>query len=156
MDQCFRISLSTPFVLIVFPFLSRSLTQGETVASAETHSVQVVYTWERDSYILCQSTLHLSWDSLVSGSTLNFSMISRDQLFSFSHRPVRRISSLDITRSTPLGSTPSHPCRPLLTPYCNRVSNLYRPGPSRTPFLTPWFHVDVHFSIHLSMKTPFD
>ena len=70
------------------------------------------------------------------------SITSRAQPFGFSHRPIRRTSALDITRSTSLGNSP-HPCSQLRTPCCNRASNLYRPAPSHTPFLTPWFHVDV-------------
>jgi hypothetical protein len=89
-----------------------------------------------------KSLVHVSVSGSECGAALNLSMISRDQTFGFNHRPVRRISALDITRSNPLGSF-LHPCNQLHTPYCSRASNLYRPSPSRTPFFTPWFHVDV-------------
>ncbi len=88
-----------------------------------------------------KSLIHVSVSRSECGASLNFSMISRAQSFGFNHRPVSRISSLDITRPTPLGST-LHPFNQLRTPYCSRASNLYRPAPSRTPFFTPWFHVD--------------
>ena len=89
-----------------------------------------------------KSLVHVSVSGSECGSPLNFSITSRAQSFGFSHRPVRRTSALDITRSTPLDSPP-HPCSQLRTPYCNRASNLYRPDPNHTPFLTPWFHVEV-------------
>jgi hypothetical protein len=89
-----------------------------------------------------KSIVHVSVSGSECGALLNLSITSRAQPFGFSHRPIRRISGLDITRSTPFGSPP-HPCSQLHTPSCNRTSNLYRPTPNRTPFLTPWFHVDV-------------
>ena len=49
----------------------------------------------------------------------NFPWISRTQLFGFSHRPVRKVSDLDITRSTPLGSAP-HLCSQLHTSHTHR------------------------------------
>jgi hypothetical protein len=64
--QCFRVTPSTPFVLIVLPLPPTPLTQGEFVASTETHSVQVSSTMEGVSHLLHQPTLHLSWDSLIS------------------------------------------------------------------------------------------
>ncbi len=89
-----------------------------------------------------KSLVHVSVSGSEFGTPLNFSITSRDQSFGFSHRTIRRTSTLDITRSTPFGSPP-HPCIQLNTPCCNRASNLYRPSPNHTPFLTPWFHVDV-------------
>jgi hypothetical protein len=89
-----------------------------------------------------KSLVHVSVSGFECGIALRFSIISRTQLFGLRYRPARRISGVDITRSTPLGSSP-HPCNQLLTPRCSRASNLYRPAPSRTPFLTPWFRVDV-------------
>ena len=89
-----------------------------------------------------KSLVHVSVSGFECGAPLNFSITSRTQPFGFSHRPIRRTSALDITRSTPLGSPP-HPCSQLRTPCCNCASNLYRPAPNHTPFLTPWFHVDV-------------
>jgi hypothetical protein len=89
-----------------------------------------------------KSLVHVSVRGSECGVALNFSMIARVQPFGFNHRPVRRISTLDVTRSTPIGSV-LHPCNQLRTPCYIRASNLYRPVPSRTPFFTPWFHVDV-------------
>jgi hypothetical protein len=65
-DQCFRVIPSTPFLLIVLPFLPSPLTQGAFVSSTETHSVQVSSTRKGGSHRLYQPTLHLPWDSLVS------------------------------------------------------------------------------------------
>jgi hypothetical protein len=70
-----------------------------------------------------KSLVHVSVSGSECGSTLNFSMISRGQTFGFNYRPVRKISVLDITRSTPLGSSP-HPYNQLHTPCYSRVSNL--------------------------------
>jgi hypothetical protein len=78
-----------------------------------------------------KSLVHVSVSGFECGTTLSFSTISRTHLFGLSHQPVRRISSLDITRSTPLGSDP-HPSNQLRTPYCSPVLNLYRPTPSHT------------------------
>ena len=64
--QCFRVTPSTPFVLIVLPLLPSPLTQGEFVASTETHSVEVSSARKGISHRLHQPTLHLTWDSLVS------------------------------------------------------------------------------------------
>ena len=114
------------FVLIVLPLFPSPLTQGTFVASTETHSVQVSSTKELViACIRLRCTYHGTVLSLnrspttflaspsrdrkslvyvsVSGSecgvthTLNFSMISRAQSFGFNHRPVRRISALDIS-----------------------------------------------------------
>jgi hypothetical protein len=64
--QCFRVTPSTPVVLIVLPLPPGPLTQGAFVASTETHSVQVSSARKGVSHRLQQPTLHLPWDSLVS------------------------------------------------------------------------------------------
>ncbi len=64
--QRFRVTPSTPVVLIVLPLPPVPLTQGAFVASTETHSVQVSSEREGVSHRLHQPTLHLPWDSLVS------------------------------------------------------------------------------------------
>jgi hypothetical protein len=142
-DQCFRITPSTPFVLIILPFLPNSLAQGVFVTSTETHSVQVSSGRKGVSHHLHQPTLHLPCDSLVSQplpndfSVFPFSVeevappcirewfrvwIHSQLLHDFSSpvlwvsdRPVRKISTLDITRSTPLDSA-LHPCNHLVRP----------------------------------------
>jgi hypothetical protein len=49
-----------------------------------------------------KSLVQVSVSGSECGAALKFFMISRAQTFGFNHRLVRRISDLDITRSTPL------------------------------------------------------
>jgi hypothetical protein len=95
-----------------------ALDMGQSCLSTDSQRLLCLpLTRERNSLV------HVSLSGSECGAALNFSMISRSQSFGFSHRPLRKISALGITQSTPLGSVP-HLCNQLHTPCCSRASNL--------------------------------
>ncbi len=103
-----------------------------------------------------EKSLNLERFHPLCGVVRNSFMISRAQTFGFSHRLVRKISTLDITRSTPLGSSP-HPATSseLLTAVVFRICNVQLPVVPRSSLLGSML-THVHSSVYRSMRTPFD